>query len=122
MLFAQHQYVTSCDLLMQCWDFPFAVFHVDSAAGELGIILLSSSLTTAMVETNTLLKNIKGTYGRNGIASQPNILQFLHFVCMVGDCLRYIKSHGRMIYKVKKMLLGVDAHPYLYIRIGWWYH
>ena len=33
---------------------------------------------------NTLLKIIKGTHGMNGIAGLPDILHFLHDVCLIG--------------------------------------
>ena len=39
MLFAQHRYGTSCDMLMQCWDFPITVIHADSAGHELIAVL-----------------------------------------------------------------------------------
>ena len=47
--------------------------------------------TTEHTYNSTLLKIIKGTRVRNGL---PNMLQFMYVVCMVGDCLRYIKCHG----------------------------
>ena len=47
------------------------------------------------------------------------MLHFMYVVCMVGDCLRYIQSHGCMISRVKTMQLGVDVLPHPYIRIDW---
>ena len=41
--------------------------------------------------SNTLLKIIKGTHVRNDITGLPNMLQFMYVICMIGDCLRYIK-------------------------------
>ena len=39
----------------------------------------------------TLLKIIKGTHVRNGIAGLPDMLHFVHDVCLIGLCISYIK-------------------------------
>ena len=61
-----------------------------------------------------LLKIIKGTHVRNGIAGLPYIFHFMHDACLIGWCLSY-----RMISMVKTMLLGVGAHPHPCMMFGW---
>ena len=51
-----------------------------------------------------------------GLASMINLMQDM---CMLGNSLSNIKSHGWMIFRVKTMPLGVGEHPHPYIRIGW---
>ena len=68
---------------------------------------------------NTLLKIIKGTHVVSGIADLASMLHFMQDMCMLGNCLSNIKSHGWMIFRVKTMPLGVGEHPHPYIRIGW---
>ena len=67
----------------------------------------------------TLLKIIKGTHVMSGIADLASMLHFMQDMCMLGNCLSNIKSHGWMIFRVKTMPLGVGEHPHPYIRIGW---
>ena len=52
------------------------------------------SVYSCMSVRHTLLNIIKGTHISNGITGLPNMLQCMHVVCMVGDWLTYIKSHG----------------------------
>ena len=72
---------------------------------------LSALTLLSELEERALLKVIKGTHVRNGITGLSNKLQFTFVMGMVGDCVRYIKSHGWMISRVKTLQLGVDAHP-----------
>ena len=67
----------------------------------------------------TLLKIIKGTHVMSGIADLASMLHFMQDMCMLGNCLSNIKSHGWMVFRVKTMHLGVGEHPHPYIRIGW---
>ena len=55
----------------------------------------------------------------SGIAGLAYMLHFKQDMCLVGNCLSNIKSHGWMMFRVKTMPLGVSEHPHPYIRIGW---
>ena len=55
----------------------------------------------------------------SGIADLASMLHFMQDMCMLGNCLSNIKSHGWMVFRVKAMPLGVGEHPHPYIRIGW---
>ena len=55
----------------------------------------------------------------SGIAGLAYMLHFMPDMCMVGNSLSNIKSHGWMIFRVKTMPLGVSERPHPYIRIGW---
>ena len=55
----------------------------------------------------------------SGIADLASMLHFRQDMCLLGNCLSNIKSHGWMIFRVKTMPLGVGEHPHPYIRIGW---
>ena len=67
----------------------------------------------------TLLKIIKGTHVMSGISDLASMLHFMQDMCLLGNCLSNIKSHGWMIFIVKTMPLGVGEHPHPNIRIGW---
>ena len=67
----------------------------------------------------TLLKIIKGAHVMSGIVGLASMLNLMQDMCMLGDSLSNIKSHGWMIFRVKTMHLGVGEHPHPYIRIGW---
>ena len=67
----------------------------------------------------TLLKIIKGTHVMNGIVGLASMLNLMQDMCLLGNSLTNIKSHGWMIFRVKTMPLGVGEHPHPYIRIGW---
>ena len=54
----------------------------------------SKSSFPLMRTHNSLLKLIKGTHVRNGIAGLRYMLQCMHAGFMVIDCLSYIKSGG----------------------------
>ena len=55
----------------------------------------------------------------SGIADLASMLHFMQDMCMLGNCLISIKSHGWMIFKVNTMPLGVGEHTHPYLRIGW---
>ena len=46
----------------------------------------------------------------SGIAGLASMLHFMQDMCMLGNCRSNIKSHGRMIFRVKTMPLGVGEH------------
>ena len=74
---------------------------------------------SSVCASNTLLKIIKGTHVMSGIADLASMLPFMQEMCLLGNCLSNIKSHGWMIFRVNTMPLGVGEHPHPYIRIGW---
>ena len=51
-----------------------------------------------MPRFNTLLKIIKGTHVMSGIADLASMLHVMQDMCMLGNCLSNIKSHGWMIF------------------------
>ena len=55
----------------------------------------------------------------SGIVGLASMLNRMQDMCLLGNSLSNIKSHGWMIFKVKTMPLIVGDHPHPYIRIGW---
>ena len=66
-----------------------------------------------------LLKIIKGTHVMSGIVGLASMIYIMQDMCLLGNSLSNIKSHGWMILRVKTVRLGVGEHPHPYIRIGW---
>ena len=95
------------DILLAIYFFVFTYYFVLSLKNKYTILLC------------TLLKIIKGTHVMNGIADLASMLHFMQDMCLLGNCLSNIKSHGWMIVRVKIMPLDVGEHPHPYIRIGW---
>ena len=52
----------------------------------------------------------------SGIADLASMLHFMQDMCLLGNCLSNIKSHGCMIFRVKTMPLGVGEHPHPYYK------